>query len=276
MDAPVPQRDRIDRTALERIIRRAAELQAGEREIGEGLTETELLHLGREVGIPAPYLQQALAEERTRSVAAAEGGIVTWLAGPSWIAAQRTLAGDRRTLENQLQHWMTESELLTVKRRLPDRTTWEPRRGTVASLKRSLGAGGRQYLLARAREVTTQVIAVDDARCHVRLVADLSNTRRERLNGGAVLAALGGGATAIGVALGVAELVAVAPAALGVLAGLGVARGRYGEIERVHVAAEQVLDRLEQGEIRLPRRVEGPRESAFVRMADEFRRTFGI
>lgn len=276
MEAPVPERDRIDRTALERIIRRAAELQAGEREIGEGLTEDELLHLGREVGIPTPYLQQALAEERTRSVVGVEGGVVTWLTGPRWIAAQRTLPGEREALEEQLQHWMTESELLTVKRRHPDRTTWEPRRGTVASLKRSLGAGGRQYLLARAREVTTQVIAVDDVRCHVRLVADLSNTRRERLNGAAVLAVLGAGATAVGFVLGVAELVAAAPAALGLVAGIGVARGRYGEVERVHVAAEQVLDRLEHGEIRLPRRLEGPRENAIARMAEEFRRTFGI
>ena len=57
----------IDRAALERIIQRAAELQTAEREIGEGLTTDEVLALGREVGIPGRYLQQALLEERTRS-----------------------------------------------------------------------------------------------------------------------------------------------------------------------------------------------------------------
>ena len=56
---------RIDRTALERIIQRAAELQTAEREIGDTLTSDELLALGREVGIPVRYLQQALLEERT-------------------------------------------------------------------------------------------------------------------------------------------------------------------------------------------------------------------
>src|SRR5438046_1275241 len=50
------------REALERIIQRAAELQAGEQDIGEGLTEPELLALGQDVGIPSRYLRQALLE----------------------------------------------------------------------------------------------------------------------------------------------------------------------------------------------------------------------
>ncbi len=57
---------RIDRAALERIIQRAAELQTAEREMGDTLTSDELIALGREVGIPGRYLQQALLEERTR------------------------------------------------------------------------------------------------------------------------------------------------------------------------------------------------------------------
>jgi hypothetical protein len=40
----------IGRDALERIIRRAAELQAGERDIGEGLRREDLLALGKDVG----------------------------------------------------------------------------------------------------------------------------------------------------------------------------------------------------------------------------------
>ena len=57
---------RIDRAALERIIQRAAELQTAEREMGDSLTSDELIALGREVGIPGQYLQQAMLEERTR------------------------------------------------------------------------------------------------------------------------------------------------------------------------------------------------------------------
>jgi hypothetical protein len=88
MNDLVPSTSRIDRGALERIIQRAAELQAGERDIGEGLTESELLHLGDEVGIPASYLKRALLEERTRAVATVEPGFTGWLAGPTRLSAR--------------------------------------------------------------------------------------------------------------------------------------------------------------------------------------------
>ena len=58
---------RIDRAALERIIQRAAELQTGERELGDDLTEDQVLKLGGDVGIPGRYLRQALLEERVRA-----------------------------------------------------------------------------------------------------------------------------------------------------------------------------------------------------------------
>src|SRR5437667_10946543 len=101
--------DLIRREALERIIQRAAELQAGERDIGEGLTEKELLALGQDVGIPPRYLRQALLEERTRSVDPAARGFLSWLAGPATLAAARGLAGDRSGVGRGPTAW-TESE----------------------------------------------------------------------------------------------------------------------------------------------------------------------
>src|SRR5260370_39445083 len=90
----------ISREALDRILQRAAELQAGEHDIGEGLTEGELLALGKDVGIPARYLRQALLEERTRTVAPAPVGLLAWLrragppaAGPGLPAAVAGRAG---------------------------------------------------------------------------------------------------------------------------------------------------------------------------------------
>ena len=55
--------NRINREALERIMQRAAELQAGEQEVGEGLTPDEVVALGKEVGIPGKFLQQAMLEQ---------------------------------------------------------------------------------------------------------------------------------------------------------------------------------------------------------------------
>ena len=82
----------IDRPALERILQRAAELQAGERDIGHALSPEEVLALGREVGIPDRYLQQALLEERVR-VDAEPPGVWERVAGPATVVAQRAVPG---------------------------------------------------------------------------------------------------------------------------------------------------------------------------------------
>ena len=86
---------RIDRAALERIIQRAAELQTTEHDVGDGLTSQELIALGREVGIPGRYLQQALLEERTRIGQVGTVGLFERVTGPSSITAQRVIHGDR-------------------------------------------------------------------------------------------------------------------------------------------------------------------------------------
>ena len=118
MTDTVPPDQRIDRPALERIIRRAAELQAAEQDIGSGLSETDLMRLGSEVGIPTPYLQQALLEERTQAFVGADGGFRHWLAGPQYVVATRTIAMPAPEVERALHHWMTTDELLVVKRPL--------------------------------------------------------------------------------------------------------------------------------------------------------------
>jgi hypothetical protein len=265
---------RIDRAALERIIRRAAEIQAGERDIGDGLTEQELMQLGHEVGIPSGYLQRALLEERTRAVTGAEPGLGGWLAGPTRLAAQRTIPGDARNVREALNKWMTEGELLAVKRRYPEQTSWEARQDMFSSIKRGLQIGGHSYELSRAKEVVGQVVPLEEGRCHVQLLADLSNTRRSHLGGAATLAGLGVVATMIGVTLNVFLPVALIPAAVGALLGFVTARRRRTHLERVNVGLEQVIDRLEHGEIEATPRLAAPRQSAFLRMADEIKKTF--
>ena len=117
---------RIDRAALERIIQRAAELQTAEREIGEGLTPEQIMELGREVGIPGRYLQQALLEERTRLVQAGPEGLLGRAVGPAATAAQRVVQGERESIETALIDWMEKQELFSVQRHQPGRITWEP------------------------------------------------------------------------------------------------------------------------------------------------------
>jgi hypothetical protein len=54
------------------------------------------------------------------------------------------------------------------------------------------------------------------------------------------------------------------------------ARSHVRENEKIQVALEQVLDRLERGEIRAEHRLPGPKPHPLGRIADELRRTFGM
>ena len=276
MNDLVTSEPRIDRPALERIIQRAAELQTKEREIGDGLSDTELMHLGEEVGILPQHLKQALSEERSRELAAADRGIITQFLGPRRVVAQRTVPGKAADTEAVLRDWMSEGELLQVKRRYPDRTSWERKEGGFTSLRRAFGGGGRKYVLASAAEVVTRVIETDERHCHVQLVADLANKRNGSLIGSSIL--VGGGATTTGIALvlGVMVPVAVIPVVLSAPIAALVARSHRNEVEKFQVALEQILDRLEHEEIAVKQKLIGPDVAGVGRIAQEIRKNLGI
>ena len=84
---------RIDREALERIIQRAAELQAGEMDTGESMTESELLKLGADVGIDGRFLRQAMYEQSAGGAAGEKGLVARWF-GPGRVFASRVVAGE--------------------------------------------------------------------------------------------------------------------------------------------------------------------------------------
>src|SRR5207244_9710429 len=121
--------DLISREALERIIKRAAELQAGEHDVGDGLTNNEVLALGKDVGIPDRYLRQAMLEEQTRVAPEVATGTWAWLTGPRSIVAYRVVPGDRAAVVRELRRWVIEGEQLSHIRHLVDRTEWKPQEG---------------------------------------------------------------------------------------------------------------------------------------------------
>jgi hypothetical protein len=264
----------ITREALERIVRRAAELQASEHDVGEGLTKDEVLSLGKDVGIPARYLQQAMLEEQTRTAVAPPRGLWAWLTGPRTLSAHRVVPGDPATVERALTHWMEEEESLQIKRRHADRTSWEPKAGAFATIQRALGTKGRRFALATAAEVSGQVTPLEPGFCHVQLVADIGPSRNRRLQGTTVVFALG--ALATGAFVVPFGLLALLPAVVMFPTAAVIARHYRVENERVQVALEQVLDRLERGEIRPEHALPGPRANTFVRIADEIRKKFQI
>ena len=252
----------LDRDAMERVVARAAELQAHNAAVGEGgLTEAQLLEIGREVGISQHHLRQALAEERGRLAMQPDEGLEGRIAGPAMAVASRTVSGTPERTMALLLQWMERDECLQVKRRFSDRTTWEARRDFVSQIRRGLNMEGRGYSLARATEVGATVVPVDDSRVLVRLDADFSPARRARVIGGGVMAAGGTVAGASPLVIGAALIadptmafflvsgaMAVAGTLGGVLGGLGIARTHRGIITKAQLSLEQMLDRLERAD----------------------------
>jgi hypothetical protein len=244
--SPAPAR--IDRAALERIIRRAAELQTAEREGGETLTSDELISLGREVGIPVRYLQQALLEERSPLGPPTAPGLLDRIAGPNQATAQRVVPMDAGQAEVALLRWMERHELLCVQRQQRGRITWEPLGGFQAAVRRSaaaLGAGKQPFMLSRAATVSATILALESGYSHVTLLADARKVRNEYLASGTALAGTGAAATGAMVALGALLPVAILPLPIAMAVGYTVLR-RYGPtISRMQLGLERVLDSLE-------------------------------
>jgi hypothetical protein len=255
---------RIDRAALERIIQRAAELQTAEREIGDTLTSDELLAVGREVGIPVRYLQQALLEERTRLGSLAPAGLLERVAGPGQVTAQRVVAAEGELVERLLVRWMETNELLCVQRAQPGRITWEPIGGFQAAFRRStavFSTGPRSFMLSRASTVSAAILPLESGYSHVALAADARGTRSGYLGGGAALITSGAAGTAVMVALGAMLPLALIPLPIALGLGYSVVR-RYGPaVERLQLGLERALDFLEQSagkpQPRLPDRSAG-------------------
>jgi hypothetical protein len=249
----------LDRQALERVLARAAELQGAGAipESSDLISESQLLEIGSEVGIGSAMLNQALAEERTRVTVPEERGLVAQIAGASFATATRTVPGAPRDVLATIDTWMQRDECLQVQRRFSDRITWEPQRGLFGKIRRTVNVSGRGYYLVDAGQVSATVLPVDNTRVVVRLDADIHASRSRRVGMGGVLAGVGAVASGLlGLGLVVAHLpliiaagAAILPFAGGSLAAYRVARTHRSVLASVQLALEQILDRLEHGEL---------------------------
>lgn len=240
----------LDRSAMERVLARAAELQANTGEAGDQLTEAQIVDVGKEVGLSPEHIRQALAEERTRvDVTDESGGMSRALLGAGRVAARRTVPGTPSSVLATLNTWMQRQECLQVKRQQHDRIVWEARRDLVSIMRRNLDVSGRDYALSRAFDVSATVVAVDPARVLVSLDADVAPYRASLARYGVGISALGIASSAVLVPLGVAVGIAAAPAVAVVAASYyGIRTMHHRTVARAQLALEQLLDRLERGE----------------------------
>lgn len=259
----------ISRAALERVLARATELQAASADVPDSLSESQLVDIGREVGIPAEHVRVALAEERTRSpLAELERGPVLDALGASTVSAQRSVAGTPAEVMANIDTWMKREEGLDTNRRTQLRLTWSPRNGPLSFIYNAAGRNGHRLELVRADEVSATVTAIDAVRVVVRFDAELTRLRKTQRN---LMVGLGIGLNSVvfvtvAVPLLILALATSAPGATaseilgGVIAFIGaiqVAAG-YGlwrllksqyrkTMLRVQQKLERLLDDIEQG-----------------------------
>ena len=252
---------RLDRAALERVLARAAELQSTiSAETPAVISEDEIVAIGREVGLSPEHLRQALAEERSRVVMVEEHGFIARNFGPGYAAASRVVPGKPDQILATLDRWLSKEQTLTMKRRFADRMTWEAKGGFESTVRRAFA--GREVVLIHASEVGASVTAIDANRTLVRLDATVVEKRREMVGWSAAATGTLGiaGTAVVSIAwlfppLAVALVGTAMGAAIiggGAAAGLAVARSQRRTIERVQLALDQLIDRLEAGERSTP------------------------
>lgn len=241
---------RIDRAALERIIQRAAELQTGEHQTGENLTPDEVLALGKDVGIPQRYLQQAILEERSRVTVADPSGVLDKVAGPAAVSAQRVVQGDPEATQRALVAYMDENELCCIQREQAGRVSWEPLSGFQAAIRRSsaaFGKGKRLYMLDGVDSVSAVFVPLEAGYTHVTLTAETRKVRGGFIGGGLAVGSVGFAAAAALLVMGAFAPIAIAPIIAGSAGGWGVMRQYRSRTERVLLGLERALDHLERG-----------------------------
>lgn len=268
-----PDGPRLDRAALERVLQRAAELQAADADVGDALSEDEILALGREVGLPARHLQQAILEERTRAGGATPSGFLDRAFGPGELAVARVVQTPRGAAEALLTEWLGRQEFFAVQRQTTERTTWEPMGGVMAAMYRagaSISSGRLPPMLGRARTLAASFVELEPGYVHVSLTADLRATRAGWVGGSAALASTGVAGAVVLLALGAFAPIALAPLALGAGLGWGTAAQYRPSLERTKLGLERALDYVERGAVKA---VHGaPAPSLLGLLAGEVRR----
>jgi len=260
---------RLDRAAIDRVLHRATEIQAHRRDLGEGLSEEEVLALGVEVGIPESHLRQALIEERARYAADDDGGTLDRWIAPGTVSAARVVQGTQESIGDALRRWLDQHEVLAVQRSTPGLISWEQAGSFAAAMRRvgwALSAKRSRPFLDRARTVTAVLTPLESDYCHVTLVAELRGVRAGYLLGGASLAGVIAAGAGVGAVLGAPALLMAAGAVPSLGLGWLVARSYRPVAHRTRLGLERALDHLEQRPSPPPQ-LEAPRRTS--RLAED-------
>ncbi len=257
-DRPLGAGPRLNREQLERVIRRAAELQSRAGETPDfGLEEDEVVRIGEEVGLAPRHVRQALADLRADSLLPhlpADRGMATRLWGAGFVRESRVVPGDRADVEGHIERYFRERETLTPVRQKPGHSLWEKAGGLLSSLQRGLDLSGHGHELAKARSVELFVQQLEPGHSLVTVIVDLRNERLNHAGGwaAAFIPLLGGGGAVLGAVLTGDPIFFAAGLGLGSVAGLAggaaaTSASYRRRLDRLTLLVQGLLDRLESG-----------------------------
>jgi len=196
---------RVTRRDFEVIIRRAAELAAGEPEgADDTLEEEEVIRIATEIGLPARHVRQALFELPEIAEHSTRGDYF----GDAVLTATRIVPGRAPDVLRRIEDYLSTREYLQVVRRRTDRAFLMPAEDAISNLARGLLRPSKRFYLARARRVIVSARPLDEKNAHIQIALDLSEQRTHAVRGGWIGGSLGG------LALGTAGAVAIALADL--------------------------------------------------------------
>jgi hypothetical protein len=242
----------LDRTAVERVLRRASELSNGSSSGADGdddqqpgrISEAALIEAATETGLDVDALRLSLAIERLGPPA--RRTLADRVAGRASIMIDRSVDIDApRVLASLDRLLVGEHHLRRI--HLDERGgEWRRRTDATAAVQRAargLHGAGRLGSVAR---IEVRVTAIDPRRAALRVIADRRGQRAGFLAGGAGVGGAGVAGTVVaGLLLSPLVLIAAPVAAVGGLAVASVGRGAGNRLDEELAV---LLDRMSRGD----------------------------
>lgn len=239
-----------DRDAAERIIRRAVELAEDGPTGSDGISQLALVEAADELGVDRGVVLRAVSEERL-GLLREQDVAVDRLVGPPLVVASSLVPGRPEDALELVDTWLRRIGAFRRRRHRGASAEYTRRSDVAASVQRAVRSLTGEGDLRRVHLLRVDACAVDDDRCLVSLVADLSKERRWALVGGSGVAGTGSvvsSAFALGDMFGPGAMSwwwLGVPASMA--AGAGILVARASGLDDVEAGLGGVLDRVAAG-----------------------------
>ena len=152
--------DHLDALEAERVLQRALELEAEERDQTHVISTEQLERIAKEIGVDPVFVRQALGEVRLEP--AERSRFVQWILPDDLIEAATIKGLTREEVDMAVTRWMTKHEGMIPSRILADGNEWAvDRRWRSRMLARSLSGGNRISRIASG-DVTHRVHSISE------------------------------------------------------------------------------------------------------------------